>query len=910
MAKKINNENDDFLLDFDNSFDEYGEDLLAEKNKSVLNSFGNNTPAQGGERSSGEDAAPKTASPLDALKAKVLVQDKAVATAPAGITEEPSKEETVATAAEAPEEAEETAAETVAEETKEETTEEKPKDLSLLEKLKRYTTDESGHDAAEDDSPLYKLESVAEIIKNDSNSLIDRLSEKYDVTVDTLGKPSEEDFLLKGIDDEEPEEEEAPQEADDTAQDDAPTPTPEFEKLATESKKRFEKSLFDELFPDSAEPKAESEAKVTVPDISDIDNLYSSSEKENEAALLEGATVRFTPVVDESGHTGRINISSSTKPIDIRQELTSVSDSEEPNTDTSFEMSDFDLFLPKNEITDLSSAKAELKRLSYKKRRGFLSSVLCAVCVFALLLFFIPFLADKTISSPSSTMTVCGIFFLISVIANIDMFKDIAGLFKNRAGHDCVISLCAILTLILCAFAVISGENVFHLILLGSLIMFARSVISFMQTSTTLSNLKKLTCKGTKHALAFIKDSPTALAMAKNSIEGDVLVAAPRKAEFIADFMKFSLFKKKFGGKMPIVFIATSAFAVLAAIIAAIYYKTGFAAISAATIVSMIGAMPVVCFIDALPLFSAAKKLNRKGALINGIFGAESIENANAAVVNSNDIFPSGTIVLKSFKVLSNNNIDKIIVNAAALTEEIGSPLAPIFNQIAGTNASYEKPNSDTIKYEETLGVSGWVDDELLFVGNRSLMETHGIEVPSYEVDKRILENDCFPIYVATTNQACALVVVQYTVRKDIQKVLHKTSNLGITLLVDNCDPNITEDMICDYFGMYDDSVKVMTGVGSYMYKNATTDTNYISAPAAFRSNKFSLLNIMCCASNVRISNIILSVLYILAAIVGVWYFVFTSFTQSGGIMSGSSLLVFELLATAISFILYLFKKP
>ncbi|MBO7519571.1 MAG: hypothetical protein J6T73_02230, partial [Clostridia bacterium] len=265
---------------------------------------------------------------------------------------------------------------------------------------------------------------------------------------------------------------------------------------------------------------------------------------------------------------------------------------------------------------------------------------------------------------------------------------------------------------------------------------------------------------------------------------------------------------------------------------------------------------------------------------------------------------------LKSFKVLSNNNIDKIIVNAAALTEETGSPLAPIFNQIAGTNASYEKPNSDTVKYEETLGISGWVDNELLFIGNRALMESHGIEVPSYEVDKRILEIDCFPVYVATDGQACALIVVQYTVKRDIQKVLHKISKLGITLLIDNCDPNISENMICDYFGMYDDSVKVMTNVGSYMYKNATADANIISAPAAFKSNKFALLHIMCAASNIRVSNIILSVFYVLAAIFGVWYFVFTSFTQSGGIMPGSSLLIFELLATLFAFISFLFKKP
>ncbi|MBO7519140.1 MAG: hypothetical protein J6T73_00035, partial [Clostridia bacterium] len=540
----------------------------------------------------------------------------------------------------------------------------------------------------------------------------------------------------------------------------------------------------------------------------------------------------------------------------------------------------------------------------------FLALSLCSLCVFVLLLFFLPFLADKTISSPKSTMTVCTVLLFLTILANIDMFKDIPAVFARRAGHDCIIGLCAAISVPFCIFSIVAGENVFYFILTADLIMFARSAISFMHTSLLLSNLKKVSGKGAKYAVTFIKDSSTALAMAKNAIDGDVLIAAPRKAEFISDFMKYSLFKKKLGGKTPIVFSVTLVFSVISAVIAAVYYKTAFAAINAAAITAMIAAMPVLCFIDVLPLFFASGTLRKKGAVINGTFGADNIELANAAVINTNDIFPSGAITLKSFKVLSDNNVDRTIVNAAALTEEIGSPLAPIFNKIAGTNASYEKPDSDTIKYEEKLGVSGWVDNQLLFVGNRTLLEAHGIEVPSIEVDRKILKNNCFPVYVATGGHACALVVIEYTVRRDIQKTLRKISKLGITMLVENCDPNVSEEMICDYFGLYDDSIKVMTNVGTYMYKNATADAETVSAPAALRSNKFSLLSIMCSASNIRVSNMTLSIFYILAAVFGVWYFVYTSFTQSGGIMSGSSLLIFELLATAVAFISFLFKKP
>lgn len=888
MARKSKHSDSDYIIDYNDPSFFDGETVLEERSESILSEFGkgvNSKPLTALPKKPSEN---NTKSPLEALKANL--PNKAQKEQKTEKTAEPFEQD-------------------IAEE--EPSPAKKPtqseQEISLLEKLKRYTTDETGHDVAEDESPLYKLESVAQIIKNNSSSLLDRLSEKYDVTIDTLGKPTNDDYLLKGFEDEAQETKEEETEPLEEPQP-KPTPTPAFEKMADDSKKRFEKNIFDELFP--KEEMQEQSEPDTVPDISDIDNSGTEKESEETETRFDTATIRFTPIVDKKGNTGRINISSSTRAIDISQELTSTENVTEEADKTALEVSDFDLFIPKDEVTDITAQKAVTKKLARKRRRYFLSSAICSVCVFMFLLFLTPVLADKIISSTDSAMAFCSVILSITIIANADMFKDLINLFKWRAGHDSLLSLCAILSIPLCIFSSISGENIYYIILLAAILMLTRSVCAFLHASTTLSNLRQTKGTAKKNAVTFIKDNSTAVAMAKDSIEGDVLIAAPRKADFISDFMKFSLFKQKLSGKITVVFIITIILSALGAAMSYFYYKDTFPVLYSATITSIIAAMPTVCFIDVLPLFSAAKKLNRNGAMITGTYGADIIELSNAAVVKTKDIFPAGSIVLKSLKVLSNNNIDKTIVNAAALTEEIGSPLAPIFNKIAGTNTSYKKPDSDTIKYEERLGVSGWVDNELLFIGNRTLLEAHGIEAPNIEVDKKILKNGCFPVYVATANAACALIIVQYVVRSDIQKLLRKISKLGITMLFDNCDPNVNENMICDYFGLYEDSVKIMTNVGVYMCKNATADTNMISAPASFKGTSLSLLKIMSCASSIRISNKILSIYYILASILGVWYFAFTSFAVSGGLLSGGSILLFEMLATVIGLIAFLIKKP
>ena len=856
MSKKSRDNN--YSFDFDEINNDSAENSYDEENKKILFDFGNSIENQ---KSDLHIKSEKGLSPLESLKKKIIIKDDYSKNTP-----ETSEKE----------------------------------NGSLLKKLKRYTTDESGHDVTEDTPPLYTLKSVAEIIKSDSDELLNKLSKKYDVQFDDLSHSSDDNTSSPKNED---------NSSEDITQNSDNAPTEAFKKMSEESKTRFEKNLFEELFPnENPEPE---ETTETSPNISDIDNSDSESTVQNATDNISNtATIRFTPVADRHGNTGRINVSTSTKSIDIRQELTKENESEGIVSNLPLELDDFDMYVQKDEITDINSAKSTLRKLAYKRRKNFISLLVCAFSFFISLLFLLPFLSDVTISSPRTVDVICSLLLLFGIVANSDMFSDIPALFKKNAGHDCILSLSAVLSVFLCLFAISKGENIYHIILLSSMVFLARAISKYMQTATMFSNLKLAASKGKKYGIEFIKDEATALAMAKNSIDGDVCITAPAKTEFISDFFKYSYFKKKFSGKMPLIFIISLVLSALGVVISYFYYKSIFASLYTATVTLLIAAMPVVCFVDVLPLFCAAKKLNKSGAFILGAFGADKLETANATVVSTADIFPAGTITLENFKVLSENNIDRTLKNAAALTEEAGSTLAPILEKIASTDKTYQKPDSDTIKYEERLGLSGWVDNDLLFVGNRSLMLAHGIEVPDMSVDKKILAQGMFPVYIATGGKACAILLIRYNVRKDIGKLLSRISKLGITLLVNNCDPNINEDMICDNFGLYDDSVKVMTAVGTHMYKNAVPDTDIISSPAGFKANKLSILKIMSAASRIRSSNTVLSVFYVLASIFGIWYYVYSSFAQSGGLLSGSAILTFEILATLFATVSFLIRKP
>lgn len=766
---------------------------------------------------------------------------------------------------------------------------------TLIEKVKRYTIDEKGHNVSETKKPLYQLKSVAEILMNDSENAMKDLSKKYGL--DFVNDDFEKIRTKESSESAEEKSEPTAKKSNENI-----NPTPVFEQMVSDSQTRESRELYENLFPDK---KPIEQPDISIPDISDIDTHEVGIV--NNTQFSNTATIRFTPIKDNKGNTDHITISSVTRHIDLDDHLPEDILS---HSTPGLEQSDFEDFSPKNEVYDIASGKKLLHSLAKQKRSYFIDSCVSALTIIALSVFLIPAAYDFIIANPKSSMFVCSAFLLVSVAANIDMFFDFKNLLKQSTQFDVLASLTCVLTLSLGITATLTKSNAYYIILLCAIILFVRVTCKFKNISSQHKSLKQILNNNPKNAVTLINDPATTFAMARNSIDGDVLVAAHKKTKSVEDFMKHFEFNKTMSGKVSVVFFVTLGLCALCGIVSYFYYNSIFDAVFAAASISCIATIPSVFFIDTLPFASATNKLNVKGAMIAGIYGAEKIENANAAVININDIFPEGTVTMNNMKVLSNNNIDEILLRAASLTAAVDSPLSAIFKQIAGTNSSYSIPDSDTVKYEKNLGISGWVDNEPLFIGNRSLMKAHGIEIPSLEVDKKILRKGYFPVYVATTSTACALVVIQYNVDPQVAKELHKITNLGVMLLVENCDPNVTEEMLCDYFGLYNDSVKIMTNAGLYMYKNLVPDTQSCSAPAAFRGSGLNFIKIVNYASGIKKCNRLLTVLYVLFAIFGSLYFVYASFSGLLSMPQQTTVLLYALATTVLSIIGFLIRKP
>lgn len=751
---------------------------------------------------------------------------------------------------------------------------------TLLEKCRPFILDGEEGESAMKSAPTYRLESVAEILNSESKKALDKLSEKYEIAFDDLGKYQKPE-----------------------AESEAPNPPEKAKDTEAPDREAFEDiiSSFSKV----------TQVHTNVSNIiSDID--ASSPVKEPEKPDIHNtATIKFTPV-SGTDNTSRISVSSQTRPIDLTGELTGLpeTDSEEPENEVQLEQSEFEEYIPKEEFSDEKDAKRLLRQFSVKKRSAFLRSVFSGLCLILLIIARLPFMSEILLAHTMAANIICTAVLGIITLINADMFKSVPKIFSRYSTPD-VLTVTASLSVIGYGItAVFKSEIALDLILLGASILFVRALSSFWNAAYMLAGFKQISAASPKRAVKLIGDRAVTFAMAKNAIEGDVLAAAPQKTKHIDGYMKYSTFRIALSGKLPVITVISILLSVIIGFACTAYFDGVLYGVYSAAAIQCIAALPSVFMIDNLPLYSSAKRLARMGAMIAGKTGAERIERANAAVFSADELFPSGTVQMHRLQVLSDNSIDDTIIRAASLTEAVRSPLAPIFKKIAGTGGNVVLPDSDTVKYEDRMGISGWVDDKLLFIGNRTLMEAHGIEVPSVELDRKILRQGLFPVYVASRDKACALLTVRYTVSEDIAKELRRVSSLGVTMLINSSDPNMTEEMICDYFGLYSDSVKVMSAAGCHMYKIAVTPAPSGLAPAAYKSNPLGLAAIISNASKIKKSNLLLTVFYVISAVLGAVLFAYMSFDGSGSLMSGTAVLLYSLCSAVISYILYLTQKP
>lgn len=553
-----------------------------------------------------------------------------------------------------------------------------------------------------------------------------------------------------------------------------------------------------------------------------------------------------------------------------------------------------------------------LKMLSSKKNSFSVKLIASFVCFIVSLLVLSPVSTAFSIAQGTANIIDLVVCFLILAI-NFEALGDIQFLFSAKAKT----SLPAALSIISATlFSIINWA--FKGSLSGLSTVVAVSLVSYNLAnknfySKAIKNFNLIATSEFKNSVSIIQNKNATNAIVGSSIEGSALVCYGGETTNLHNFLKYTLCANPISGKIQKMSLISVIAALVLSATAFVFNSENFVFplfVFCATICFF--SIPSVYHIVSLTVNSANKRLNHYDAMITGYKAADELELCNAIALSSDELFPDGTIRLVDMKLLSPNPFDQSILDAAAIASAIHSPLAGIFKQM-DTSKAYNTASQevDTVIYEEKMGISGWVNDRRVFVGNRDLLIGHGFTgLPPAELDKKIMRKGYFPVYIASDNIPCALLVVKYEPDDDIVYEIQRLANTGTTVIVDNCDPNINAQMLTDYFGLYSETVFIMNKQGSTFFKASKEHKEHRKGGAVFKSRIEGLLATLTASINIKKYVTRMTAFYITGIVLGVLALLSCILTSLTAFVTPLIILLIQLALTAITLLPTVLRKP
>ncbi len=219
---------------------------------------------------------------------------------------------------------------------------------------------------------------------------------------------------------------------------------------------------------------------------------------------------------------------------------------------------------------------------------------------------------------------------------------------------------------------------------------------------------------------------------------------------------------------------------------------TGVRLFSAALLV----AVPATSFIAvSRPIAILERKMHKLGTVLCGWHGVSALNHKMAFPLDSEDLFPSGSVKMNGVKFYGSRNPDQVVAYSAAVMVADGGGLAPLFSQLLESRNGYHF-EVETMRHYPNGGIGGIVNGETVLVGTWSFMKEMDVEMP----ERAKISN---AVYAAVDGVLNGVFAISYT--------RTKSAALGLTTLcayrkltpvIISGDFMLTEAFIGEKFGV------------------------------------------------------------------------------------------------------------
>lgn len=415
-----------------------------------------------------------------------------------------------------------------------------------------------------------------------------------------------------------------------------------------------------------------------------------------------------------------------------------------------------------------------------------------------------------------------------------------------------------------------------------------------MQAARVERNFRCIAAEGPKYAFEQIEDREFAREFSRGLGPDVDRVAYSTESRFISGFFSQNSAADYCDGFSRLVSPICLAGALVVGILTFILAKDPATAVSAAAAILCICAPFSGAVIQNQMLSKMSKRLTRKGAMLSGYDAAEEFSETGAVIISDRDLFSEENVMLHGMKVFAEKRIDEAILDAASVILSCDGVMSGVFlNMIGGNRAMLKKV--DSLSYEDSMGISAWVNGKRVLIGSHELMRRHEVDCPSKDFESRYARDGRRVLYLANSGELTAMFVVSYNADPETAEILTSLERHGVFASVYTSDPNITGELISLAYGVKKSSIRILPAKIHAEYQELVRPKARTPAKGVHAGGLAGMQLLLKAASAVRRSVVRSTILQLIGIIVGYGLVAFMAFSGSLSSAPFSTLIVFHL---------------
>lgn len=428
---------------------------------------------------------------------------------------------------------------------------------------------------------------------------------------------------------------------------------------------------------------------------------------------------------------------------------------------------------------------------------------------------------DRTVN-PSAylfTNTILGIIavgFSYSVIT-----MGIKSIFNRRPDSDSIAAINILVAIIAGLVTLFDPESLkasfFHLYTSASIVgLLCNTLGKLCVVRRTQRNFEFVSETDNFSAVQLVDDDQTVAYLTNGTAGKRKELATLRRTGFIRDFMKNSYssdLADRYAEKTAPLMLAA---ALIVGLLSIVFEKNSAGAAEKLFVflASVSGTLSIcssvaLTLIVNLPMANASKKLVNYSGVMLGYSSVEEFAEVNSVVIDAGHLFPTGTVDFVNLKMLGSTMIDEGIVYAASMASAGKSVTQPAFYKMLRGKLDMMLPVKGCTA-EDNMGVTGWIENKRVLLGNRELMEKHGIDgLPPEGAEDSFADGNCV-MYLAVSGRASMMFAVRLSIGPSAERWVQEMEDESMEIHVRCSDGFITRELLAQMLDISASTIRLL----------------------------------------------------------------------------------------------------